>query len=66
MRKEKAAFKTVLRIAQELGYAEKQDPTNDIGGFDAFYKLMILCNLAFGKQRDWDDETVEISGILAI
>ena len=63
MRKEKAAFKTVLRNAQELGYAEN-DPTNDIGGFDAFYKLMILCNLAFGKQPNWDD--VEIQGISAI
>jgi len=39
-------FATALRQAQELGYAEA-DPTNDIEGVDAVYKLAILATLAF-------------------
>ncbi|MSQ40978.1 MAG: homoserine dehydrogenase [Dehalococcoidia bacterium] len=39
-------FATALRHAQELGYAEA-DPTNDIEGVDAAYKLAILSTLAF-------------------
>lgn len=35
-----------LREAQELGYAEA-DPTNDVEGIDAAYKLAILSSLAF-------------------
>jgi len=35
-----------LASAQELGYAEA-DPTNDIEGIDAAYKLSILASLAF-------------------
>ncbi|MBI4497868.1 MAG: homoserine dehydrogenase, partial [Chloroflexi bacterium] len=35
-----------LRQAQELGYAEA-DPTNDVEGTDAAYKLAILSSLAF-------------------
>ncbi len=37
---------SVLREAQELGYAEA-DPTNDVEGFDARYKLTILASLGF-------------------
>lgn len=37
---------TVLKDAQELGYAEA-DPTNDIEGFDARYKINILASLGF-------------------
>jgi len=36
-----------LREAQELGYAES-DPTNDVEGYDAKYKLIILLAHAFG------------------
>ena len=39
-------FASTLKKAQELGYAEA-DPTNDIEGIDASYKLVILSNLAF-------------------
>lgn len=39
-------FQEALREAQRLGYAEP-DPTNDIEGIDAAYKLAILATLAF-------------------
>jgi homoserine dehydrogenase len=39
-------FSPALWEAQELGYAEA-DPTNDIEGIDAAYKLAILASLAF-------------------
>ena len=39
-------FDTALQQAQALGYAEA-DPTNDIEGHDAVYKLAILASLAF-------------------
>ena len=39
-------FQTALADAQRLGYAEP-DPTNDIEGIDAAYKLVILASLAF-------------------
>ncbi|MFN8633705.1 MAG: homoserine dehydrogenase [Chloroflexota bacterium] len=39
-------FGTALKEAQDLGYAEP-DPTNDIEGIDAAYKLAILSTLAF-------------------
>ena len=35
------SFDESLKEAQRLGFAES-DPTNDIGGFDAVYKLSIL------------------------
>ncbi|CAM4139189.1 homoserine dehydrogenase [Lederbergia lenta] len=63
MRNKELSFENALGIAQELGYAEA-DPTNDIGGFDAFYKLMILSSLTFGEQPDWDE--VKIEGISAL
>ena len=39
-------FGEALREAQHLGFAES-DPTNDIAGIDAAYKLAILASLAF-------------------
>ncbi len=39
-------FQQALAEAQEQGYAEA-DPTNDVEGIDAVYKLAILANLAF-------------------
>ena len=44
-----AAYETALREAQDLGYAEP-DPTNDVEGHDAAYKLAILASLAFGMR----------------
>ncbi|MFC0473623.1 homoserine dehydrogenase [Halalkalibacter kiskunsagensis] len=41
------SFTEVLLEAQELGYAEA-DPTDDIEGFDAWYKIRILSRLCFG------------------
>lgn len=46
MATENADFATVLKQAQELGYAEA-NPANDIEGVDAVYKLAILATLAF-------------------
>ncbi len=46
MDNEGADLAAVLREAQLLGYAEA-DPTNDIEGIDAAYKLAILSSLAF-------------------
>ncbi|HLF77142.1 MAG TPA: homoserine dehydrogenase [Dehalococcoidia bacterium] len=46
MSREGADFGDALRRAQELGYAEP-DPTNDVEGEDARYKLAILASLAF-------------------
>lgn len=40
------SFKAALREAQEKGYAES-DPTNDVEGHDAVYKLAILASCAF-------------------
>jgi homoserine dehydrogenase len=42
-----ASFADALKEAQDLGYAEP-DPTNDVEGWDAAYKLAILASLAFG------------------
>ena len=39
-------FATALKEAQDSGYAEP-DPTNDVEGIDAAYKLAILSTLAF-------------------
>ena len=39
-------FMDALTEAQELGYAEP-DPTNDVEGIDAAYKLAILASIAF-------------------
>jgi len=47
MTKEKMSFKDVLKEAQELGFAEA-DPTSDVNGSDAAYKLAILSKDAFG------------------
>jgi homoserine dehydrogenase len=47
MSREGAAFDDALRQAQDLGYAEKPDPSADVEGFDAAYKLAILSSLAF-------------------
>ncbi len=42
-------FLVALKQAQELGYAER-DPTNDIEGLDAAYKIAILASLAFRTE----------------
>ena len=47
MSREGSGFAEVLAEAQAHGYAEA-DPTNDVDGFDARYKLAILSSIAFG------------------
>lgn len=47
-------FSSALKEAQQLGYAEA-DPTNDIEGIDAAYKLVILAALAFRVRVRPDD-----------
>ncbi len=44
----------VLLEAQKLGFAEL-DPTADVEGFDAMYKLSILSSLAFNGEVSIDD-----------
>ncbi len=46
MTKGGGAFADALADAQRLGYAEP-DPTNDVQGIDAVYKLCILATLAY-------------------
>lgn len=46
MTNEGASYEDVLKEAQRLGYAEA-NPTADVEGFDAAYKLSILSSLAF-------------------
>ena len=47
MTEEGASYDDVLAQAQELGYAEKPDPSADTGGHDAAAKTAILASLAF-------------------
>ncbi len=49
MFKEGLPFETVLKEAQEKGYAER-DPSADIEGLDACRKICILAALAFGRH----------------
>jgi homoserine dehydrogenase len=63
MREKKQSFADALNLAQKKGYAEA-DPTNDVEGFDAFYKTMILSRIAFGKEPNCQD--VEREGITTI
>lgn len=44
-----AAYEDVLKEAQSLGYAET-DPTGDVEGFDAAYKITTLATIAFKKR----------------
>ena len=54
MEQDGADFGDALAEAQRLGYAEA-DPTNDIEGIDAAYKLAILATLGF-RARVTDDD----------
>ncbi len=51
MTREGREFADVLAEAQALGYAEA-DPTADVDGYDAAYKLAILAAIAFGHRVD--------------
>jgi homoserine dehydrogenase len=58
MREKGLDFATVLKQAQELGYAEA-DPTFDIEGVDAAHKLTIMSAIAFGIPVQFDKAYVE-------
>ncbi len=60
MAKGGGGFSEALAEAQRLGYAES-DPTNDVEGIDASYKLAILATLAF--HMDAHPEDVQREGI---
>ncbi|MGE0601686.1 MAG: homoserine dehydrogenase [Dehalococcoidia bacterium] len=56
-----AGFAEALAEAQRLGYAEP-DPTNDVEGYDAAYKLAIMATLGFrSRVRPEQIETVGIT-----
>ncbi|MBU3144457.1 homoserine dehydrogenase [Clostridium sp. CF012] len=47
------SFEAALKEAQEKGYAEA-DPTSDVDGYDAVYKLAIMASLSFGTKVNHD------------
>ena len=58
MSKENADYQTVLLDAQRLGLAEP-DPSSDVEGLDAAYKLSILASMAFHGRVPFEDVYVE-------
>lgn len=54
MCKEGLDFDTVLKEAQDLGYAER-NPSADVDGFDACRKIAILASLAYGYNVDYEE-----------
>lgn len=54
MDKEGLEFDTVLKEAQDLGYAER-NPEADVEGYDACRKIAILSSLAYGLHVDFED-----------
>lgn len=65
MESEGADYQAALQEAQELGYAEP-DPTADVEGFDAAYKIAILGSLISRKYVHPDQvDRTGISGVRA-
>ena len=54
MEKEGSDFDTVLKEAQDKGYAER-NPEADVEGYDACRKIAILSSLISGQQVDFED-----------
>ena len=54
MAQQGAGFDETLAEAQSLGYAEA-DPTADVDGYDALYKLVILAQICFDTTIDIAD-----------
>ena len=54
MEQEGWSYEDALKQAQKLGYAEF-NPTADVEGFDAMYKLSILSSLAFNTKISIDN-----------
>lgn len=51
---ENASYEDVLKEAQTLGYAET-DPTGDVEGFDAAYKITTLATIAFKSRVKYEN-----------
>ncbi len=49
MSKDNVSFEEALKLAQRLGYAEK-DPSDDINGTDCVRKIAIVCGLVLKKH----------------
>ena len=64
MNEKGASFDEALKVAQELGYAEKV-PTADVDGFDAARKIAILSSIALGSHIGLEDVSY-IEGIRGI
>jgi len=60
MEEKNITFSNALSSAQQKGFAE-QDPSNDIKGIDARYKLVILTYLITGKW--FEPEQIKLEGI---
>ena len=63
MAQDHTSFQQALSEAQSLGFAES-DPTNDVEGIDAGYKLAILASLAY--HRHFQPEDVFKQGISSL
>ncbi|MEQ9809815.1 homoserine dehydrogenase [Streptococcus jiangjianxini] len=63
MVEENWTYDEALVSAQKLGYAES-DPTNDVEGIDAAYKVAILSQFGFGMAIDF--EAIDHKGINVI
>ena len=63
MERRGCTFAEALAEAQEKGYAEP-DPTFDVQGFDARYKIAILAMMCFGQQVRV--ESIPVEGITRI
>ena len=57
------SFEDALAEAQDLGYAEP-DPTNDVDGYDAAFKIALMAGLAFGTYVP--PEAVATEGIRSL
>jgi homoserine dehydrogenase len=58
MTEEGLDFETVLKEAQEKGYAEA-DPTFDVDGIDSAHKIAILASLCFGTPVKMEEILIE-------
>lgn len=60
MQQKNWSYADALQKAQELGFAES-DPTNDVDGIDAAYKMIILSQFSFGTHLKLNE--MKVSGI---
>ncbi len=63
MKESPLSFETVLKEAQEKGYAEA-DPTFDVEGIDSAHKTAILASLCSRKYVDF--ESIHVTGISSV